>query len=649
MLHDPLFQLGTSDLAADEPPMIPDSEELEPMGQSADLGPRGQSEELESSGESEDSLSNYEREDSLEQDSHSDATVSYSSDEERDPEDDYQASLVRHFARTDETDRQSTSEISFVSENIARMTPETEQTLRFWSVWVRGSATVSQYNLFRDSFIWPGNPGPVPRTLHAATQLARSVTGLETRHVDMCVNSCMAFTGKHANLQHCCARRDGRVCGKSRYDEQGCPRRRFAWIPVLPRLKVDYQKGLMPSYFRDAVNRARETADSDDKVLRDFADGSLCAEYEEAEATPGTEREYLLLSIDGAQWREGKPSDGWLILATRLCLPPETRYKESNTVLIALVPGPNTPCDLNSFLQPIVEEITTTTVSTFDLRTGLHIELQGRIVGLCADQPGSAKVSKMTGTAGHSGCRFCAMTAAFTPGYKPYFPLSTPGHVDDRFNSGRTRAYDPYNLPLRSHSEYMTNAERVGSAKSPFVRASMRKKFGIGGKNVFHDLSTFRMPYFFPLDVFHLTGLNMPQLLMKALTNPDSDDTYHCLPPLVYEEFGRSIAEHSNGLPVSFSSGSPRDPFLYSSNSAYRAWEWMLVVYTYLGMFLCSRDAPQDLQSMLHSLRTGVKMVLGDGMTKADAKSMHRHFVYFAQTWERIFVRGDPARLHHAT
>lgn len=135
------------------------------------------------------------------------------------------------------------------------------------------------------------------------------------------------------------------------------------------------------------MRATKQRAESGDEIFRDFTDGSVCAAFESADTSTDSRSEYLLLSLDDAQWRPGRTSNGWLILATRQSLPPEVRFKEANTVLIALIPGPLWPCDLDSFLRPIVDEITRDAVLTFDQRTGSIFRLRGRIAGVCADQP----------------------------------------------------------------------------------------------------------------------------------------------------------------------------------------------------------------------------------------------------------------------
>lgn len=239
---------------------------------------------------------------------------------------------------------------------------------------------------------------------------------------------------------------------------------------------------------------------------------------------------------------------------------PEERFKELDTLLIALIPGPLAPIDLNSFLLPIVEEITTEAVDIFDARTGSFLRLRTRIAGVCADQPASAKVSKMIGPTGHTGCRMCVTKAAHRADSQSacYFPLSTPGTMGDAVNNHRPSKYDPYNLPMRTHNEYLENDHAFNRSKSS-IRAEVKRNTGISGQSVFHHLDTFRVPFFSPVKIFYVTRLNGPQLIIRALRDKDIDNL--CVSPAsVCNAFGASIELNKGGLPAAFSPSAPRTP-----------------------------------------------------------------------------------------
>lgn len=104
-----------------------------------------------------------------------------------------------------------------------------------------------------------------------------------------------------------------------------------------------------------------------------------------------------------------------------------------------------------------------------------------------------------------------AMKAAHRVGTQRacYFPLSTPGTMGDSLNSHRPFQYDPFNLPMRTHEEYLEPVHAYIRSKSS-IRAQTKRSTGIEGQSIFHDFDAPHMPFFFPVDVFHVTRLDVP-------------------------------------------------------------------------------------------------------------------------------------------
>lgn len=242
----------------------------------------------------------------------------------------------------------------------------------------------------------------------------------------------------------------------------------------------------------------------------------------------------------------------------------------------------------------------------------------------------------MTGPVGVTDCCVCTIKSVTCSNqHRQFFPLLSP---NEGSRAGRPAAYDPNNLPLRNEAKYRQQVARLVAESDPLFIRKMQQELGVTGQTVYQELDTFNVPFFYPIDVFHITGLNIPDLIVKAFRDEGSGNCF-CLSPSVWQDFGASVEANHRGLPAAFSPGGPRDPSRVGSGP-YRAWEWSLVTYTYLGMFLHYRQAPYEVQLMLHSLRIGVSMVLGYGMTRADIEEMHRLLVNFARTWEPLVI-GD--------
>ncbi|KAG2120143.1 hypothetical protein DEU56DRAFT_721641, partial [Suillus clintonianus] len=89
------------------------------------------------------------------------------------------------------------------------------------------------------------------------------LSGVKPHYHDCCVNSCMAYTEKYVHNQFC------EYCGEPRLDSRGKARRRFCYLPLIPRLQGFFQK---PELIAKMSYRAEYR--SDPRYMRDVFDSS---------------------------------------------------------------------------------------------------------------------------------------------------------------------------------------------------------------------------------------------------------------------------------------------------------------------------------------------------------------------------------------
>ncbi|CAD6957335.1 unnamed protein product [Tilletia controversa] len=196
----------------------------------------------------------------------------------------------------------------------------------------------------------------------------------------------------------------------------------------------------------------------------------------------------------------------------------------------------------------------------------------------------------MTGPTGFCGCKTCHMEAnyAYDGQHVGYFPLTTVnGAARSR---DRPRSYDPRNLPHRADDSYAEDLAEVAGTLTAAERREARRVTGVGERPLLCFSPAFTMPTFFPPDVFHLFGSNVPSLLWSTFTNHQDGDPF-TLSEEQQELFASMLESSGSDLPTSFSASKPRDPCT-NSNSHYKMFEWSLVTYLYLPSFLYAIDAP---------------------------------------------------------
>lgn len=94
----------------------------------------------------------------------------------------------------------------------------------------------------------------------------QGLSGVETALYDCCANSCMCFTGAHADLVEC------HYCGTNRYRKDGVtPVKQFQYVPFLPQIKAMYAG-------RESAAAMRYRSDHEDDNIHD-AHGTISDIY----------------------------------------------------------------------------------------------------------------------------------------------------------------------------------------------------------------------------------------------------------------------------------------------------------------------------------------------------------------------------------
>ena len=135
----------------------------------------------------------------------------------------------------------------------------------------------------------------------------------------------------------------------------------------------------------------------------------------------------LQFSIDGAQLRPDQPSEAWVFIWVIHNLPPSMRYKKDFVVPGAIVPGPNKPGDLESFLFPSLYHVAALQreglrICDSSTNTIIPRSIPCVLFGT-ADSLGSAAMLGMVGHIGKYGCRlYCDMLGRRWDGDSHYYP-----------------------------------------------------------------------------------------------------------------------------------------------------------------------------------------------------------------------------------
>jgi hypothetical protein len=193
---------------------------------------------------------------------------------------------------------------------------------------------------------------------HEVKKAIEELTGVTSITHDMCIDTCVAFTGPFSTLEHC------PLCGKPRYKEQQpstkkskVPNRVFHTIPLGPQIQAlwsspDGAYGML--YSLHQAEKVRTCLQSNGNTMPFYDDFYSGTDYLNAVSEENIKKgdTILLFSLDGAQLYKHKQSDCWIYIWVILSLSPDKRYKKKHVLPGAFIPGPNKPKNIDSFLFP---------------------------------------------------------------------------------------------------------------------------------------------------------------------------------------------------------------------------------------------------------------------------------------------------------
>ncbi|KAG1439743.1 hypothetical protein G6F56_012190 [Rhizopus delemar] len=140
----------------------------------------------------------------------------------------------------------------------------------------------------------------------------------------------------------------------------------------------------------------------------------------------------LLIVVDGFQPKYHKNTTMTSIVCYVMSMDPNERYKDHNVISLGIIPGPNKPDNLMSFLESIYEEIKQLGIRGFVVKKGDVTVEEGKVylMSNTGDIPGIADLMNHDGHMCKHGCRICDIMGEYAfHGY--------------RFNKiGHLRTYD---------------------------------------------------------------------------------------------------------------------------------------------------------------------------------------------------------------
>ncbi|CDO77253.1 hypothetical protein BN946_scf184753.g3 [Trametes cinnabarina] len=520
-----------------------------------------------------------------------------------------------------------------------------------------GNGSRETYNAVRDA-IMRRFPDVKLLTHYKVKRTIEQLTGIVPLVHDMCINSCMAFTGPRELLTAC------PKCGQARYcpirsEDTQTGRQQFSTILPGPQIQALYRSADTArdmTYLYDKcaeiIQRLQEGAGI--AQYGDFPSGSLLLDAV-ARGIITKQDVVLLFSCDGAQLYRNKQSDCWIYVWVIANLGPDKRYKKKFILMGGVIPGPKPPDDLDSFFFPGFYHVSAL------MREGLHVwnaalesQALSRIfvaMGM-ADGPAMAGTQGTVGHHGARGCRiYCGLVGRHKPGCPHYYPalLKPVGVLPAGCDHGDVLLSS---IGLPSSAEYNENLKLVISAESETQFRQLRRATGICKPSIFAGLSRiFPLPLGFPIDLMHLTGLNLPDLFMglfrgviKGSTQSDPK-TWPCavLQGPVWVEHGRRVERAMNFLP-GFHNRPPRN-IAEKISSGYKATEFQTYMYKY-APFMLRTVLGRPYWENLCKVARAVVILHQQDISQDELVESKQLLDGAVLEFEELYYARDPDRLH---
>jgi Transposase family tnp2 len=476
--------------------------------------------------------------------------------------------------------------------------------------------------------------------LNAEVSAARlkTLTGIKHVRIACCRNSCIAYTGVYADLANC------PLCNEPRYDKKNIIIRTFDLIPITHRLRLQFANTARAKALRDYPKFLQEnTWDG----VRDYWDGELHKEHKNKGYFADHRDIALGLSTDGLQLFAVGTDSVWPILFVNLNLKPEERFKKHNLLLCGIIPGPNNPKDIHSFLRPVVEELKALASgieNVYDAHTKEIFTMRAHLVLVNADLPAMAKTMGISGHGSYNHCRFCEIQGIHSSSHI-YCPLRTPKSWPEDMAFDHNPAW----LPLRDNATYRRVAVETLRHEAFNPQARGRCEYGVAQYSMFYQLDTIDFPRSFPNDVMHLIFQNVvPNLfrwwsgefLPKNEDDPDYVDEL-AIPKPIWRDIGSDMERSLRSIPSSYGK-SLRNIQKY--NKSFKAEEWSNFLLHYSSVLLHDR-LRQDLFEHYGKLVAAIDLAIDYEISNENIRCIKSLLIDFVSEYEELYYQYEVLRV----
>ncbi|KAB5591793.1 hypothetical protein CTheo_4785 [Ceratobasidium theobromae] len=516
--------------------------------------------------------------------------------------------------------------------------PENLAHIKTFHFFIQNKPSVDAYEDIRSTFVHRDSRTPLP-SLKSIRQRMLALSAIKPIDFDCCKNSCVCYTGYMADLDQC------PHCNVPRLNPTGRPWSTFSYIPLIPQLRALYRN---KKTCESLMYRANYKGNNE--KIEDVFDGDRYKELREKYVTiDGEEQTYrffeddreiaLGLSVDGMCPFKKRKNSCWPLILVNYNLPPDIRTHLHNIYCVGVIPGPSSPHDINSFLQPLVDELLELAkgVEAVDILHEELFQLRAHLISVFGDIPALSKILEFIGHNGRYPCRFCKIEATRGQTSKGGTHLYCPLY---RTNNN----IDPLDLPLRTHNETIRLGYHVLNTKHDTVSADRATKCGIKGVSLLSRLPSISIPASFPVEVMHMVWINLvPQLVdlwTGTFNNYDAGIHNYLMDQATWDILGDMCGESGSTIPSSFGCRVPN----LKKRSNFIAESWSLWATQLAPNILRHRLKEPCYVHFVRLIRL-MKECMDYSLPRSELPRIREELALWVQDYEALYYQHNPERM----
>lgn len=498
-------------------------------------------------------------------------------------------------------------------------------------MYVRHRPTEVLYAAIRERYRPKNSKTEIP-SLKALRARMHRLSALSPKFWDCCINTCIAYTGHLSKLTTC------PICAAPRLDPiTKKPQNSYSTIPLIPQLRALF---CHPETAQKL--QYRHMYENQDNTISDIFDGERYKKLRKTNVViEGQEQPYryfeeqheiaLGLSADGMCPFKKRKHTCWPLMIVNYNLPPDERTHIDNLICVGVIPGPKCPADINSFLQPLIDELLELARGTaaVDVSQRRLFALRAHLISIFGDIPALTKILEFLGHNACFPCRFCLIptVAAATSGggTHRYCPLQQP----DGFRTS------PLELPLRTHENCLEVGLQVLQAPNNTARENLASKSGIKGVTLLAQLHSVTVPASFPVDLMHMIWLNLiPQLVelwTGCFNNLDDGAESYCIDLTVWSAIGTICQNSGSTIPSSFGCKVPS----FEKRSYFIAETWNNFTMLLAPHLLWRRFSNKRYYNHFARLVRLLRLVLSFDLPREDLVTIRQGFANWIEEYEQ--------------